>query len=183
LLLISVYGPLPPEEQGIKVLFEANSRQSFAFWTRYAAACMDGQRGLEQLHTRRPTILPEALMDISQAIAELKKRPGFTENVGMVLVHNGVVRSWSRKGGEAVDRLEVHPDQEKISSICQELTKRPGIFSVTAHAKSGTFLPGEDLLFIIVAGDIRESVIPTLTDALNRIKAEAIGKSEHLSIS
>lgn len=122
-------------------------------------------------------------MDISQAIAELKRKPGFTENVGMVLVHNGVVRAWSRKGGEKVDRLEVNPDQRKIDAICQELTGRPGIFSVTAQAKSGTFLPGEDLLFIIVAGDIRENVIPTLTDALNRIKAEAIGKSEHLSIS
>ena len=122
-------------------------------------------------------------MDISLALAELKRKPGFIENVGMVLVHNGVVRAWSRKGGEAVERLEVHPDQGKIEAICQELTKRPGIFSVTAHAKSGTFLPGEDLLFIIVAGDIRENVIPTLTDALNRIKSEAIGKSEHLSVS
>jgi molybdopterin synthase catalytic subunit len=130
-----------------------------------------------------PILFSEASMDISQAIAELKSRPGFTENVGMVLVHNGVVRAWSRKGGEAVERLEVHPDQEKIKSICQELTQRSGIFSVTARAKSGTFLPGEDLLFIIVAGDIRENVIPTLTDALNRIKAEAIGKSEHLSVS
>ena len=36
-------------------------------------------------------------MDISQAIAELKKTPGFSENVGMILVHNGVVRGWSRK--------------------------------------------------------------------------------------
>ncbi len=122
-------------------------------------------------------------MDISQAIAELKKKPGFTENVGMVLVHNGVVRAWSRKGHEPVERLEVRPNQEKIEVICRELTERPGIFSVTAHAKSGTFLPGDDLLFIIVAGDIRENVIPTLTDALNRIKAEAIGKSEHLSVS
>jgi len=122
-------------------------------------------------------------MDISQAIAELKKKPGFTENVGMVLVHNGVVRAWSRKGREPVERLEVRPDQEKIEAICRELTGRPGIFSVTAHAKSGTFVPGDDLLFIIVAGDVRENVAPTLVDALNRIKAEAIGKTEHLSVS
>ena len=30
-------------------------------------------------------------MDTTKILADLKKRPGFTENVGMVLVHNGVV--------------------------------------------------------------------------------------------
>ena len=31
-------------------------------------------------------------MDTTKVLADLKKRPGFAENVGMVLVHNGVVR-------------------------------------------------------------------------------------------
>ena len=35
-------------------------------------------------------------MDTTKILADLKKRPGFTENVGMVLVHNGVVRGWAR---------------------------------------------------------------------------------------
>ena len=122
-------------------------------------------------------------MDISQAIAELKKKPGFTEKVGMVVVHNGVVRARSRQEGKPVERLEVCPDQAKIEAICKELSQKPGIFSVTAHAKCGVFTPGDDLLFIIVAGDIRENVLPMLTEALNRIKSEAIGKSEHLSVS
>lgn len=122
-------------------------------------------------------------MDISQAIAELKKKPGFTEKVGMVLVHNGVVRGRSRKDGSPVERLEVCPDQAKVEAICKELSERPGIFSVTAQAKCGTFTPGDDLLFIIAAGDIRENVAPILLEALNRIKAEAIGKTEHLSVS
>lgn len=29
-------------------------------------------------------------MDTTKILADLKKRPGFAENVGMVLVHNGV---------------------------------------------------------------------------------------------
>ncbi len=122
-------------------------------------------------------------MDISQTIAELKKKPGFTEKVGMILVHNGVVRGRSRKDDSPVERLEVRPDQAKVQEICRELSERPGIFSVTAQANSGVFTPGEDLLFIIAAGDIRENVGPILLEALNRIKAEAIGKTEHLSIT
>lgn len=121
-------------------------------------------------------------MDISKAIAELKKKPGFTEKVGMLLVHNGVVRGTQRQSGKPVERLEIKPDLARVEAICQELSQRPGIFSVTAKANSGTFVPGDDVLFIIVAGDIREHVVPTLADALNRIKAEAVGKSEHLTV-
>ena len=46
-------------------------------------------------------------MDISKTIAEMKKEPGFAEQVGMVLVHNGVVRAWSRKDRSAVSAIDV----------------------------------------------------------------------------
>lgn len=45
-------------------------------------------------------------MDISKTIAELKQRPDFTEKVGMILVHNGVVRAWSRRDRAGVTALE-----------------------------------------------------------------------------
>ena len=43
---------------------------------------------------------------------------------------------------------------------------------------AGRLKPGDDLLFIIVAGDIRENVKPVLAELLDRIKAEAVTKSE-----
>ena len=51
-------------------------------------------------------------MDITNTIEELKKRPEFIDNVGMILIHNGVVRNWSRKDRTAVTALEVTPDLE-----------------------------------------------------------------------
>lgn len=117
-------------------------------------------------------------MDISKTIAALKQEPGFTENVGMVLVHNGVVRDWSRKGREKVARLKVSPDRQKIESIRAEFEQRPGIFRIVVTALEGEFLPGDDLLYIIVAGDVRENVVPTLAELLNRVKAEAVHKVE-----
>ena len=36
-------------------------------------------------------------MDVNKVLQELKARPGFSDHVGMMLVHNGVVRGWSRK--------------------------------------------------------------------------------------
>ncbi len=59
-------------------------------------------------------------MDISKKIAEIKQQPGFQDNVGMILVHNGVVRNWSRKDKGKVKALEVCPDLIKIEAIRQE---------------------------------------------------------------
>ena len=53
-----------------------------------------------------------------------------------------------------------------------------GIFRVVVEARSGEFVPGDDLLFLMVAGDIRENVRPALADLLDRIKSEAISKQE-----
>jgi len=108
----------------------------------------------------------------------MKKEPGFADNVGMVLVHNGVVRGWSRKDRSNVECIDVSPDNEKIEIIRKEFENKPGIYKVVVEAKSGRLKPGDDLLFIIVAGDIRENVKPVLSDLLDRIKSEAVKKTE-----
>ena len=117
-------------------------------------------------------------MDISKKIAELKQEHGFRENVGMILVHNGVVRAWSRKDGAKVGRVKIQVDQDKVEAIRSEFEARPGIFRVVAQAKSGEYMAGDDLLFLIVAGDIRENVKPALGELLDRIKSEAVTKQE-----
>lgn len=117
-------------------------------------------------------------MDISKRIAEMKKQPGFQDNVGMILVHNGIVRNWSRKDKGTVKALEVTPDLTKLEAIRQEFLQRDGIFDIVIEAKSGEFQPGDDLLFLIVAGDIREHIKPVLAELLDRVKSEAIAKRE-----
>jgi len=117
-------------------------------------------------------------MDISKTIAELKKRSDFTEKVGMVLIHNGVVRNWSRKDGREVGSLETEVDQSRIERLRQEYLAWPGIYEIIIETASGSFQPGDDLLFIIVAGDLREHVKPVLSELLDRIKAEAVCKKE-----
>jgi len=117
-------------------------------------------------------------MDISKTIAALKAEPGFHEKVGMMLIHNGVVRGTSRKEGAPVGTLEVTVDQDLVESIRREGEAMPGMFRVLVEARAGTFVPGDDLLFIVAAGDIREHVIAALVQTLTRIKSEAIVKRE-----
>jgi molybdopterin synthase catalytic subunit len=117
-------------------------------------------------------------MDISRTIAELKKRPGFQDNVGMLLIHNGVVRNWSRKDRQKVSALEVRVDQDIIAALRDEYLQKEGIYEIVIEARSGRFQPGDDLLFIIVAGDLRENIKPVLAELLDRVKAEAVSKQE-----
>ena len=117
-------------------------------------------------------------MDLNSELAKLKQEPGFHDQVGMVLIHNGVVRGHSRDGTQAVHSLHVQPDQDRIEALRQEYESRPGIFRILVQALEGEFVPGQDLLFIVVAGDIRENVQAVLSELLNRIKSEAVHKQE-----
>ncbi len=56
-------------------------------------------------------------MDITQTLAQLKQDPDFKENVGMVLIHNGVVRGWSRKDHSGVSSIDVTPDRDRIEAL------------------------------------------------------------------
>ena len=117
-------------------------------------------------------------MDISKTINTLKARPDFNDNVGMVLVHNGTVRGWSRQDRSSVTAIEVKADTDRIAALREEFLQFPGIYDIVIEARSGLLKPGDDLLFIIVAGDIREHVKPVLSDLLERIKSEAVTKKE-----
>jgi molybdopterin synthase catalytic subunit len=82
-------------------------------------------------------------MDITEALSRLKKEPGFQDQVGMVLIHNGVVRGHSRGSKDAVHSLKVTPDQERIEALRQEYESRPGIFRIIVQANQGEFQPGQ----------------------------------------
>ncbi len=117
-------------------------------------------------------------MDINRTLAELKKDPEFSKNVGMVLIHNGVVRGWSRGDRSEVTAVEVKADHARVEALCREYEQKPGIYKVMAQACEGKLYPGDDLLFIIVAGALREDVKPVLAELLDRIKDEAVSKTE-----
>ena len=117
-------------------------------------------------------------MDITKVIGEMKKAPGFSENVGMILIHNGVVRGWSRQDHKTVAYIDVAVDSQRVESLRKEYSKKPGIYKILIECRTGRLHPGDDLLFIVVAGDIRENVKPVLSELLDRIKAEAVTKSE-----
>ncbi len=117
-------------------------------------------------------------MNISNTMDAIKRHPDF-DKVGMVLCHNGVVRSTSR-GGREVRGLRVSVDHRKLDQIVSGQKQRPGIVDIRVEIAEGRDLAvGDDVMLLLVAGDIRENVIAVLKDTLNEIKTTVTKKNEY----
>lgn len=116
-------------------------------------------------------------MNIPSMLEQIKKHPDFSR-AGMVLCHNGVVRATSREG-KPVTGLTIQVDHDRLARILEEQKSTPGIVEILVHIEEGKHLAvGEDVMFLVVAGDIRETVIKTLTDTLNLIKSQVTQKTQ-----
>ncbi len=117
-------------------------------------------------------------MDIATMVEQIKQHPDY-HKAGMILCHNGVVRATSREGDE-VTGLEVMVDHDRLDQILEEQKKRPGIVDILIHINEKKELAvGDDVMFLVVAGDIRENVLESLTDTLNLVKGEATSKKQY----
>jgi len=120
----------------------------------------------------------EEKMDIRKIMAAIKSHPEYGD-VGMVLYHNGVVRSTSRDGRK-VSGLRVTVDHDRLEEILREGKKRSGIVEILVEINEGKDLVvGDDVMLLAVAGDVRENVIETLTETLNAIKSTVTRKTEY----
>ncbi|MDA3789953.1 MAG: molybdenum cofactor biosynthesis protein MoaE [Desulfobacula sp.] len=119
-------------------------------------------------------------MDIVTMMDQIKKHPDF-HKAGMILCHNGVVRATSREGDE-VTGLEVVVDHNRLDQILNEQKKRPGIIDILIPINEGEILAvGDDVMFLVVAGDIRENVLEALSDTLNLVKAQVTSKTQYFA--
>jgi molybdopterin synthase catalytic subunit len=118
-------------------------------------------------------------MNVNALIDSIKASPDYGK-VGMILAHNGVVRETSRDG-RRVSGLEIKINREKLAEIITRQKQRPGIVDIRIElAEEGKKLSvGDDVMCLVVAGDIRENVIETLTETLNAVKSSVTSKTEY----
>ena len=116
-------------------------------------------------------------MNADALIARMKNHPDYAQ-VGMILCHNGVVRGASRDG-RPVTGLRVAVDRPQLERILTEQRSRPGIVDIQVEIAAERDLSvGDDVMLLVVAGDIRENVIAALSDTLNAIKTTVTAKTE-----
>jgi molybdopterin synthase catalytic subunit len=116
-------------------------------------------------------------MDLDQMIQRIKEHPNFHQ-AGMILCHNGVVRSTSRDG-RSVRGLSVAVDRQRLKDIVAENKRQPGIVDILVEIFDDRPLAvGDDVMYLVVAGDIRETVIDVLSRTLDAIKTTVTRKHE-----
>jgi molybdopterin synthase catalytic subunit len=116
-------------------------------------------------------------MNINKMMQEIKTHPDF-DGVGMVLCHNGVVRATSRDGRK-VKGLRVAVDHKKLKQILTDQKQKSGIIDIKVEIVENRDLAvGDDVMLLLVAGDIRETVIAVLSETLDLIKSTVTAKTE-----
>jgi molybdopterin synthase catalytic subunit len=116
---------------------------------------------------------------IEKWIEEVKRStdPG---ELGMMLVHNGVVRA-SSKEGRPVKGMRLSYDRELLAAVINEAKKRGGIADVRVWINEGDLKVGDDIMCVLVAGRFRTDVLPVLQELLSKVKGEVVHEEEVLS--
>ena len=113
---------------------------------------------------------------IDRWIEEIKLRAN-PEELGMILVHNGLVRATS-KTGKPVRAMKLSYDREKLDSIVLTLKQKPGVVDIRVWINAGDLQVGDDIMFLIVAGRFRTDVLPVFEELLSVIKREIVTEQE-----
>ncbi|MHB0979379.1 MAG: molybdenum cofactor biosynthesis protein MoaE [Thermoleophilia bacterium] len=114
--------------------------------------------------------------DISNWVDEVKARPD-SAAVGMMLTHRGVVRGCSRSG-EAVSAMTLTVDRSRLDEVLAEAETWEGVIAIRAWVNEGFLSVGDDIMSVLVAGDIRENVFSALQRLVHLIKTEVVSESE-----
>ena len=117
-------------------------------------------------------------------LKEAKQDPS-AEKVGMYLAHNGVVRRTAkakvRKGDENaadVSGMEFSYDEEGVNRAIEETYKMEGIYYIRVWLNSGRLELGDDIMYVLIGGDIRPHVIDALQSLVGTIKNECVVEKE-----
>lgn len=107
------------------------------------------------------------------------------EKIGMYLTHNGVVR----KSAKAKVRLEETDtkdvtgmwfsyDEEKAAKAVQETYEMEGIYYIKTWLNEGMLSVGDDIMYVLIGGDIRPHVVDALQFLVGKLKNECVEEKE-----
>lgn len=123
------------------------------------------------------------MIDLNLWLSEAKKEAA-AHQCGMYLIHNGVVRSTAKKEvregipSPKVTAMQFSWDKKGVDKALEEAKTMPGIYYVNAWLNEGLLSPGDDLMVLLVGGDIRENVMNCMNTLLDRIKNDCVTETE-----
>ena len=117
-------------------------------------------------------------------LAEAKAHES-AEKIGMYLTHNGIVRK-SAKAKVRFGEEDTKPvagmwfsyDAAKVEAAIAETYKMDGIYYVKAWLNEGELTVGDDIMYVLIGGDIRPHVVDALQFLVGKLKNECVEEKE-----
>lgn len=107
------------------------------------------------------------------------------EKIGMYLTHNGVVRKSAKakvRLGETdtkdVTGMWFSYDEEKAAKAVQETYEMEGIYYIKTWLNEGMLSVGDDIMYVLIGGDIRPHVVDALQFLVGKLKNECVEEKE-----
>lgn len=104
---------------------------------------------------------------------------------GMYLVHNGTVRELPKKlvregvdDGSKVAGMYFSYDADGLAEAVEEAKTWEGIEYVRVWLNEGDLALGDDIMFVLIGGDIRPHVVDALQKLVGKIKNELVQEIE-----
>lgn len=121
---------------------------------------------------------------LDQWLREAKAAPNAREN-GMYLFHNGVVRAapkavvrFGEDRTQDVGGMAFSYDREKLAAAIEAARALPGIFYVRVWLNEGRLAVGDDIMLVLIGGDIRPHVVDALQSLVGEIKNHCVVEKE-----
>jgi molybdopterin synthase catalytic subunit len=114
--------------------------------------------------------------DTDQWVRQIKAQPG-SAGIGMLLVHEGIVRGTSRSG-EPVSGMLLGANRSRLDEVLVEAASWQGVLAVRAWVNEGDLTVGDTIMKVAVAGDIRDNVFSALQRLVAMLKNEVVSEAE-----
>jgi len=113
---------------------------------------------------------------IEQWIKEIKEECA-PDMLGMILVHNGIVRATSKQG-EPVGAMNLSYDRPALDQAVRRFKSMEGIVDIRVWINEGTLKIGDDIMNVCVAGRFRKDVLPVFQELITIIKTAIVREVE-----
>lgn len=117
-------------------------------------------------------------------LREAKKDPS-AKRIGMYLTHNGIVRATARalaREGDTsaapVSGMAFSYDRERVEAAIADTYKLEGVYYVRVWLNEGELSVSDDIMYILIGGDIRPHTVDALQYLVGRIKTECVTETE-----
>ena len=104
---------------------------------------------------------------------------------GMYLTHNGTVRQTAKalvrhgeENTQAVTGMIFSYDQAKVDEVIEAACQMDGIYYIKVWLNEGELDMGDDIMYVLIGGDIRPRVVDCLQYLVGRLKNECVVEKE-----